>query len=241
MGSSEPVPTGVPAGTLDLSLPTTAELLAASAPNPYLERDRVKQGNVAEILDLAADFAAAGGDMTLSAQYSLEAQQHLAENFTNDATPVYDQATHLDALPKDFHDAGPRMIQLSRRLDIIAADLDTTQNQADTTWTTMLDSLDAKRAAFATQVQAALDTQGLIPHAAVPGLLATRDTYASFMQVDVNAAGATMDKRRRGYEGTLADGTKLLADFGYIPPDELDAGRSGSRGHLSPRLPQIRT
>jgi hypothetical protein len=218
---------GADPGTLDLSLPTLEELLAAATINPKVERDRVESGNPAMISDLAADLATAGGDMTRAAEYSALTQQQLAASLTANGGPAYDPAAHNATVPAGLPDAGPRLAQLSDRLAAVSTDLATTQADAVTTWNTMLTALEAKHDLLQSRIAEVTNAQGLVPFPEVPGLLATRDTIAASMQVDVNAAGQTMDTRRRTYQDTFTPVLDVLADAGIIPPSAVTADPGG--------------
>ena len=65
---------------------------------------------------------------------------------------------------------------------------------------------------------------GLIPQEAIPGLLAERDRIAAGMATRVGAVGREVVGRIGTYETVINDAVRLLADHGFVPPAERDAG-----------------
>ena len=197
-----------------------AVLRAAAGTDPWRERDRFAAGSPVEITELGEAFATAGGDLDQAHALSGQSQQLLASGFTNDTTPVYDQTTHIARLPRNFGDAGTRLADIGRRCGRTATELADRTRQANSTVTELVTGLDRERDRWAAQVIAA----NHIPIEAVPGFRARRDQIAARMQEVVNRAGAALGSSTREYEATLASLLRLLADVGYLPPDELDVG-----------------
>jgi hypothetical protein len=219
-----PLTLGRSPGSLDLSLPTNPELQTAATPDPWRARDRFAAGNPTEISTLGEAFAKAGGDFEEAHALSTQTQKLLAAGYTNDATPVYDQATHIASLPKNFPDAPTRLSSIGKQLGTTATELSTRTTTAAAAVNTLLDTLDQKRAAWQNEWQAARNPDGLIPFDQIDALLARRTTVAAQMQTTVNTTGATIGASVTAYEGILADGMKVLSTIGYVPPDNLDAG-----------------
>lgn len=226
---------------VDLTLPTPAELLATATPtNPQLESDRFHEGNPAEITDLGASLAKAGGDSDEALRLSLQSQGLLGPGFTNNGTPVYGQDLHLASLPKNFPDAGEHLTRLGKRLGEVALDLRDRTTAAKKTVDDLKAYLDKTEADYTTTIAFLRNAQGLIPVTEIPNAIALRDNTAAAMRQRVNADGATLAASSFAYESTLADVMKLLADIGYIPPAELDAGPGGDAKGIEQRAKRRR-
>jgi hypothetical protein len=213
-----------PAGVVDLSLPDYPTLIARAGVNPDAEAERVARAVPGDVSGAGAAFATAGGEMDASLTSSMGAADAIGQAFTNNGAPALDRATHIGNLPPQFRDAGTRLVDASRRLTAVGSELSATMQQTSTAVTGLHGELSAMRSAWERQVAAAGTAEGgLIPEAAVAGLLAERERIAATMTTRVSDVGRQVVDRIRGYEVVINDALRLLADQGFVPPQELDA------------------
>ena len=69
-------------GSTAAGLPSDQELLAIADPNPRNQQQRLDAGRPDEVLRLAEDFSAAGGDMTQAHEFSSLAQRWISQGMT---------------------------------------------------------------------------------------------------------------------------------------------------------------
>ena len=213
-----------PAGVVDLSLPDYATLVARAGVNPDAEAARVASAAPADVRGAGTAFGRAGGELDSAFTASMGAQGSIGAAFTNGGAPVLDRATHLANLPPGFGDAGTRLAGTSGRLTAVAEDLAATMRETSTAVTGLHGELQQARSSWAARVAAAGTEGGLIPQEAIPGLLAERDRIATGMATRVGAVGREVVGRIGTYETVINDAVRLLADHGFVPPAERDAG-----------------
>ena len=226
--------------TVDLSLPTNAQLLATSSPNPEVEATKVTRGDPAQVGDVGFRLQRAGTELDRVHQDSTQTQRVLAGAFANNGAPVYDAQTHSNALPSGFADSGTRLFDAGRRVGVVAEELDSAIDDVTTAQTRTFQTLDNLRRSFAAQVQAAIGPGGLIPEAQVPALQARRAALTTQMQDLVNACGREVVTRVGQYETVLQGCQQLLGELGLSPG--LSAGGRGGfpgaqlEGQLGPEI-----
>ena len=218
-----------PAGVVDLSLPDYATLVARAGVNPDAEAARVASAAPAAVRGAGTAFGRAGGELDSAFTASMGAQGSIGAAFTNGGAPVLDRGTHVANLPAGFGDAGTRLAGTSGRLTAVAEDLAATMRETSTAVTGLHGELQQTRSSWAARVAAAGTLQdgsggGLIPQEAIPGLLAERDRIAAGMATRVGAVGREVVGRIGTYETVINDAVRLLADHGFVPPAERDAG-----------------
>jgi Hydrolase N-terminal helical domain len=217
------------AGVVDLSLPDYATLVARAGMNPDAEAARVASAAPADVRGAGTAFGRAGGELDSAFTASMGAQGSIGAAFTNGGAPVLDRGTHVANLPPGFGDAGTRLAGTSGRLTAVAEDLAATMRETSTAVTGLHGELQQTRSAWAARVAAAGTVpdgsgNGLIPQEAIPGLLAERDRIATGMASRVGAVGREVLGRIGTYETVINDAVRLLADHGFVPPAEQDAG-----------------
>ena len=218
-----------PAGVVDLSLPDYATLVARAGMNPDAEAARVASAAPADVRGAGTAFGRAGGELDSAFTASMGAQGSIGAAFTNGGAPVLDRGTHVANLPPGFGDAGTRLAGTSGRLTAVAEDLAATMRETSTAVTGLHGELQQTRSSWAARVAAAGTLPdgsggGLIPQEAIPGLLAERDRIAAGMATRVGAVGREVVGRIGTYETVINDAVRLLADHGFVPPAERDAG-----------------
>ena len=218
-----------PAGVVDLSLPDYATLVARAGVNPDAEAARVASAAPADVRGAGTAFGRAGGELDSAFTASMGAQGSIGAAFTNGGAPVLDRGTHVANLPAGFGDAGTRLAWTSGRLTAVAEDLAATMRETSTAVTELHGELQQTRSSWAARVAAAGTLPdgsggGLIPQEAIPGLLAERDRIAVGMATRVGAVGREVVGRIGTYETVINDAVRLLADHGFVPPAERDAG-----------------
>jgi RHS repeat-associated protein len=213
-----------PAGVVDLSLPDYRTLVARAGVDPDAESARVAQAVPDQVRGAGLAFGRSGGELDAAWQQSMGAQQTIGQAFTNNGAPVLDRSTHVAGLPAGFEQAGTRLAGASRRMLAVADELGATQVVTTSAVTGLHATLRGMREAWAARVAAAGTLAGgLIPEAAVAGLLAERDRVAVDMTALVTETGRGVVQRIRGYEIVINDALRLLADQGFVPLTALDA------------------
>src|SRR5690349_11994294 len=102
------------------------ELAARAGIDPWAEHQKLASGDPAQVEQLAATFAKAGGDMQTSNNYQSTAQQYVAEGYTiNGSSPV-----DFEAQVKATAASPEHMMQIGKLLAGIAGSLDGATNSA---------------------------------------------------------------------------------------------------------------
>ena len=141
--------------TVDLSLPTDQQLLAAASPNPETEAADVTTGNPDQVADVGARLQRSGSDLDQVYGQSMRTQGVLAGAFANNGAPVYDAPTHAGSLPPGFPDAGTRLHDAGRRVTAVAEELSSAIDDVNAAQSGMWQLVDSRRRSFAAEVQAA--------------------------------------------------------------------------------------
>jgi hypothetical protein len=210
--------------TVDLSLPTDDQLLAAASPNPETEAADVTAGDPDQVAEIGARLQRSGSDLDQVHGRSMRTQGVLAGAFANNGAPVYDAQTHAGSLPPGFADAGTRLHDAGRRITAVADELSSAINDVNAAQSGMWQSVDSRRRSFAAEVQAAAGPGGLIPEARIPALQARRASVAAQMQELVDSCGRDVITRVEKYQTVLEGCQQLLAELG--PADGLVTGGS---------------
>jgi hypothetical protein len=215
--------------TVDLSLPTDAQLLASARPNPEVEAAQVTGGDPDHVADIGSRLRRAGVELDRVHQDSTRTQHVLAGSFANGGAPVYDAQTHRDALPAGFADAGTRLHDAGRRVSVLSLELGSAIDDVTAAQTGLFQTLDGRRRSFAAEVQAALGPAGLIPEAQVPALQGRRASVAAQMQELTNSCGRDVANRVGRYQTVLEGCQRLLGELG-VPGALPGATRPGLPG-----------
>ena len=212
-----------PARVVDLSLPDYATLVARAGVNPDAEAARVGSADPGVVSAAGGTLGRAGGEFDTAWARSRNAASTLGGAFVNDGAAVYDRGTHLRNLPAGFGEASSRLTGASRRVTAVAEDLSAAMRDTSAAVSGLHTELSRQRSGWAARVAAAgTGPGGLIPEAAVAGLLAERDRVAAAMTSRVGQVGRSVSQRIHGYEVVVNDALRLLADQGFVPVEDLD-------------------
>jgi hypothetical protein len=212
--------------TVDLSLPTNAQLLAAASPNPETEAARITaSGNPEQVADVGAHLQRAGAELDQVYEQSTRTQGVLADAFANNGAPVYDARAHARSLPPGFSDAGTRLHDAGRRISVLSLELGSAIDDVNEAQSGMWQLVDSRRRTFAAEVAAAVGPGGLIPDAQVAALQARRASVAAQMQELVSSCGRDVVARVRRYQTVVEGCQQLLGELGLTA-----GGRRGFPG-----------
>jgi guanyl-specific ribonuclease Sa len=224
-------------GSVDLSLPSDQELMAAGASNPEVQAAKLtRTGSPDRIREVGKELMVAGVGMDRVYQQSGQAQQALAGAFTNNGAPVYNEAAHQQSLPTGFRDAGTQMHDDGQRLGAVADELGAAIADVSRSMDGLRADLGARRSGFLAEVDAARAAGGLIPVEAVPALQARRDAVSAGMREAVNACGREITGRIDRYNGVLNDCLRLLGGAGGAVPGPDSGVAIGGPGTQFDRL-----
>jgi hypothetical protein len=188
------------------------ELASRAGIDPWAEHQKLASGDPAQVEQLAATFAKAGGDMQTSNNYQSTAQHYVAEGYTvNGSSPVDFEAQVRATAASPEH-----MMQIGKLLAGIAGSLDTATNSAKNDISTLegnLNGIDNQWSTFMQQIGHHLppdDQQSVREELIGNAVTATRNT------------GNAIQKTLTSYEEHLLDSLKSLSDLGYVPPAQVD-------------------
>lgn len=228
------------APTVDLALPSAAQLLGAAAPNPETAAAQVTGGDPGRVADIGARLQRAGSGLDEVHGQSTRTQRVLAGGFANDGSPVYDARTHRQSLPAGFPDAGTRLHDVGRRVSAVGVELGSAIDDVTAAQARMWTAVDGARRGFAAEVDAARGPGGLIPLERVPALVARRDAVAGHLQELVDGCGRQVSERVGRYEQVLRGCHQLLAELGLpraaAGPQPASAAGTQLGSVLDPRL-----
>lgn len=211
-----PTPPGAFPATIP-DLPPDADFIADAVPHPLRERDRLRRGRPEELEALGAEFRSSGADLAAAFETSTNAQNVLAGGFDSGGAPVYSAAVHRRALPQNFPELGELSARAGSRFTELAGHLRSAVAAAGVAEDDMYAALQATRTRWVGIIEAATGPDGLIPHAAVPGVLADRSHLMSVMQGGTDAGGRAIVGIRQGYEGEVRNVRNAVADLGFVP------------------------
>jgi Cytotoxic len=216
--------------TVDLSLPSTDQLLGAAAPNPEVEAARLTAtGNPDQVADVGVRLQRAGSDLDQLYSQSNRTQQVLGGGFANNGAPVYDPQTHRESLPPGFADAGTRLHDAGRRIALLSLELKSAIDDVKASQAGLFGTLNGRRLSFAAEIDGARGPGGLIPVEALPALQARRASVAADMQQLVNTCGRDIIDRVGVYQTSLEGCQRMLGELG-VPGSTTAGGRSGFPG-----------
>lgn len=205
------------------------EVLAKKARvNAWELRDDLAEGNPAEIIGLAQQFHTASGQAADATDIAATADEITAAGYQLDNTPVHDVNAHLEQTRANLGNRGENMALIARDLATIADELATRTTSAKAEVTTLDSELERVRAAMNQVIQDAYAN----PIAIDPttGWLRNYNQEATALEDAavgmVRNRGGTVRGLVDGYEEILTNRLKSLADMGYDPPAELDAGNT---------------
>jgi hypothetical protein len=188
------------------------ELAARAGVDPWAEHAKLAVGDPAQVEELAATFAKAGGDMQTSNNYQQTAQGYVAEGYTIAGSSPVD----FEAEVKATSATPEHMAQIGKTLAGIAGSLDLATNQAKQSVTnleTTLNGIDGQWTSFMQQIG---------HHLPPDDQKATRDEYIAQAVTATKTTGVAIQKTVTTYEEHLLDAQRQLSDLGYVPPDKLD-------------------
>jgi Hydrolase N-terminal helical domain len=188
------------------------ELATRAGVDPWAEHQKLASGDPAQVEQLAATFAKAGGDMGASNAYQSNAQHYVAEGYTIDGSSPVD----FEAEVRSTSTTPEHMLQIGKTLAGIAGSLDTATNSAGTdvaNLETTLNGIDGQWTQFMQQIG---------HHLPPDDQKAARDELIGRAVTATRNTGKAIQQTITGYEEHLLDAQKLLADLGYVPPDKVD-------------------
>ncbi|MGH3873871.1 MAG: alpha/beta hydrolase [Pseudonocardiaceae bacterium] len=202
------------------------DLAKEAGVNPWELRDDLTDGNPAEIITLAQQFHTAAGHAADATGIAAKADEITAAGYRIDDTPVHDVNTHLQQTRTHLGNSGENMELIARDLATIADELADRTTTAKVTVVTLDHELERVRAAADRLVQDAYANPIAIDPAT--GWLRNYNQEAVVLKEAavgmVRNSGATVRDLVDGYEDILTSRLKSLAEMGYDPPAELDAG-----------------
>lgn len=232
-----------PVAAVDLALPADPELMAGGAPDPRAQAARLTAtGDPGAIRQLARRLVASGTEMDEAHLRSRQTQRAVAAGLVNDGSPVYDESTHLAALPAGFPDTGTALHDAGRRLTAVADELAAATAEVSGRLARLDADLNAWRRTWTAEVRAACGANGRIPVERLPALRARWTDVIGGMREAVDACGRAIAARIDRYDQLLGGCARLLGEaraaLGGAPGPTAPAGPTatpvpGIRGETS--------
>lgn len=206
-------------GAYDLSLKPYADHLGGG-PDPYVERERVATADPQPVRGMATAFRGAGARFETAWSASMRAQQTIGAAATSGGAPIRDEGVHLAALPAGFDQASALLTGAAAPVEAVADDLVLTKSEIETAIGTLTEEIQRIDGAWRARV-AEINAAGGITEQNLAGVLAERDGYDQQVATAVRTAQAAVTGRITAYEGVVHDALRVLADQGFVPPEEL--------------------
>lgn len=138
---------------------------------------------------------------------------------------MYSPNDHFGRIPRNFPDAGTQLVDLARRLDTVADDLDQRTRDTATVADDLATRLQQLRDDWAAEVSAAVEAaHKLTMLMDVGALISRRDALRQQQRSMVSEAGGTAQESIGEYERGLQNVMRKLADIGYVQPESVELG-----------------
>lgn len=193
-------------------------LAGAAGVDPWGLLEKLQSGDPAQIEALAAAFYRAGGKMADAHAATEQSQAYVKEGYQVQGAAPLDVNAEAAQTKTSITDGADRLPKIAQVLDGVAGDLDTATSKAAAEVTTLNAAVQKYETEWNTFWQG---TGHHLPEADWQPVL---QGYVNDAVSAVKTHGASVKGYLTGYETTLGDSLKSMADLGYIPPDAVDEG-----------------
>ena len=195
-----------------------ASLAQAAGVDPWALLKQLQSGDPAQIEALAAAFYKAGGQMADADAATQRSQGYVREGYTVQGAVPPDFDAEATQTKRSTAGGADRLPKIAKLLSTVAGDLDTATSRAAGEVSALNGTIQKYENEWTTFFQ------GTGHHLPEDDWAAVKQGYVNDAVAAVKSHGATVNGYVTGYETTLGNSLKSMADLGYIPPDAVDEG-----------------